>query len=166
VINSNSYSDLKYPHSKIRPYKTKFMNLLKLLLLDSYDSDEPSIYNNKSHASIQISCTEIQRIPFAIISLSSDQKVKSSTGKHRSFKEGPRSIRCWLPYSSTVQILRINIRDKLTVPHICTPFCISTEKVIDHIDHILEHQQTIRLRTIIEVLISKFLSLNTWETRS
>jgi hypothetical protein len=54
-------------------------------------------------------------------------------------------------------------RDQLTIPQFCTPICIPTEIIVDHI---LEHQQTIRLRTVIEVLISEVLSLNIGKTKS
>jgi hypothetical protein len=57
-------------------------------------------------------------------------------------------------------------RDQLTISQICTPICTITEKFIDHVDHVLEHQRIICLRTIIEVLISEVLSLITGEIKS
>jgi hypothetical protein len=57
-------------------------------------------------------------------------------------------------------------KDQLTVIHIYFPICTPIEKIVDHVDHVLEHQQTIRLRAIIKVLKSEVLNLNTGETNS
>jgi hypothetical protein len=57
----------------------------------------------------------------------------------------------------------IGVRDQLTVSHICTMIYTPIEKFGGHV---FKHQRTVLLRTTIEVLKSKILSLNTEEMKS
>jgi hypothetical protein len=70
---------------------------------------------------------------------------------------------CGCYYAKSTELNKSIYLYKYKKPTNCTPICILTEKIVDHV---FEHQQTIHLRTIIEVLILEVLSLNTGETKS